>query len=103
MTRRKKLTAWRCIEGHMTLQKDPACTTCGASLRELRITPQAVLELVTTVRVNPTGQPYQLGIAITCAGRARTICRVEGAVRALGHDRVLLERRGDMIVAHGRK
>jgi hypothetical protein len=28
---------------------------------------------------------------------------VEGAVRGLGHDRVVLERRGEMIVAVGRK
>jgi len=60
-----------------------------------------VLELVTTVRVNPTGEPYQLGIAVTRAGRARTICRVEGPVRAVGHDPVVLERRGDMIIARG--
>jgi hypothetical protein len=101
MTRRRKLTAWCCIEGHMTLQNDPACTRCGASLRELCIAPQAVLELVTTVRVNPSGEPFQLGIAVTRAGRARTICRVEGPVRAVGHDPVVLERRGDMIIARG--
>ena len=103
MIRRHRLSAWRCKQGHVTLQADAACTVCAAPLVAMHIAPEAVLELVTTVRVNPTGQPYQLGIAITCAGRARTICRVEGAVRALGHDRVLLERRGDMIVAHGRK
>ncbi|HKW13750.1 MAG TPA: hypothetical protein VJS69_04605 [Candidatus Krumholzibacteria bacterium] len=100
---RRSLKAWNCTNGHLTLQHDPVCATCGASVRELNIAPEATLELVTTVHVNPTGQPYRLGIAVTRAGRARTICRVEGAVRALGHDRVLLERRGDMIVAHGRK
>ena len=100
---RRRLQAWKCVNDHLTLQHDTACVTCGASMRELRIAPEATLELVTTVRVNPTGEPYQLGIAITRAGHARTICRVEGAVRGLGHDRVLLERRGDMIVAHGRK
>lgn len=101
--RRERLTAWRCIHDHMTLQKDAACTSCGAPLRELCIAPDAVLELVTTVRVNPSGEPYQLGIAVTRSGRARTICRVEGAVRALGHDAVVLERRGNMIIAHGRR
>jgi hypothetical protein len=103
MMRRQRLSAWGCARGHITLQHDSACAACGASLGAMHIAPDAVLELVTTVRVNPTGVPYQLGIAITRAGRARTICRVEGAVRALGHDRVVLERRGDMIVAHGRK
>jgi len=103
MMRRSRLQAWRCALGHVTLQRDPACPTCGASLGEMHIAPHAVLELVTTVRVNPSGEPYQLGIVVTRSGRARTICRVEGAVRALGHDPVVLERRGDMIIAHGRR
>jgi hypothetical protein len=72
-------------------------------MQEFRIAPDAVLELVTTVHVNPSGAPYQLGIAVTRAGRVRTICRVQGAVRGLGNDRVLLERHGGMIVALGRK
>lgn len=103
MTRRAKLLAWRCSHGHISLQHDRVCATCGASLEELAIAPDAVLELVTTVRVNPSGEPFQLGIAVTRAGRARTICRVEGAVRALGHDPVVLERRGDMIIARTRR
>ncbi len=100
---RRRLQAWCCTNGHLTLQHDPVCGTCGASLREFHIMPDAVLELITTVHVNPSGEPFQLGIAVTRAGRARTICRVEGAVRALGHDRVVLERRGDVIIARGRR
>lgn len=103
MTRRRKLVAWRCSHGHISLQHDRACATCGASLEELAIAPEAVLELVTTVRVNPSGEPFQLGIAVTRSGRARTICRVEGAVRAVGHDAVTLERRGNLIIARGRR
>jgi hypothetical protein len=99
----RRLQAWCCANGHMTLQHDAACVACGALLHELRIVPDAVLELVTTVRVNPTGEPYRLGIATTRSGRARTICRVEGAVRGLGHDRVVLERRGDVIIARGQR
>jgi len=68
----------------------------------MAIPARAVLELITTVRINPAGEAYRLGIAVTHAGRARTICRVEGHVRGLGHDRVLLERRGDVIIARGR-
>ncbi len=101
--RRNRLHAWRCERGHITLQADAACTSCGGRLHELLIAPEAVLELVTTVRVNPSGEPFQLGIAVTRSGRARTICRVEGAVRALGHDPVVLERRGDVIIARGRR
>ena len=100
---RRRLQAWICARHHMTLQHDSECGTCGASLHEFHIAPDAVLELVTTVHVNPSGEPFQLGIAVTRSGHARTICRVEGAVRALGHDRVVLERRGDMIVARGKR
>ena len=100
---RRRLQAWSCTRGHTTLQHDNVCASCGARLHEFLINPEAVLELVTTVRVNPSGEPFQLGIAVTRAGRTRTICRVEGNVRALGHDRVILERRGDMIVARSRR
>lgn len=100
---RRRLQAWTCMNGHTTLQHDPVCAACGAPLQDIVIAPEAVLELVTTVRVNPSGEPFQLGIAVTRAGRARTICRVEGAVRALGHDPVVLERRGDMIIARTRR
>ena len=100
---RRRLQAWSGVNGHRTLQKDPACTICGAPLHEFLMVSDAVLELVTTVRVSSSGEPFQLGIAVTRAGRVRTICRVEGSVRALGLDSVVLERRGDMIVAHGRR
>ncbi|HEX6789798.1 MAG TPA: hypothetical protein VF247_00680 [Candidatus Krumholzibacteria bacterium] len=104
MTRRPgRLDARRCARGHVSLHADPACATCGAPMRDVRIRADAVLELVTVVRVNPTGQPYQLGVAITRAGRVRTICRVEGSVRGLGTDAVVLERRDDMIVARPRR
>jgi len=59
----------------------------------------AVLVLVTTVRVNPTGTPFRLGVAITRRGRARVLCRVEGRVRESGHDRVVLEERDGVVVA----
>jgi uncharacterized OB-fold protein len=98
-----RIGAWRCDRGHVGLHADEACATCGARLRPVQIRADAVLELVTTVRVNPTGQPFQLGVAVTRAGRARTLCRIEGAVRGLGHDAVFLERRGEMIVAHPRR
>jgi len=100
---RRRLQAWTCTRGHTTLQHDNVCTSCGAPLRDFLMSADAILELVTTVRVNPSGEPFQLGIAVTRAGHTRTICRVEGNVRALGHDRVVLERRGDMIIARGRR
>jgi uncharacterized OB-fold protein len=99
MRRRARLQAWRCHAGHVTLQADNTCATCGSTLRALWIRPEATLELVTTVRINPSGQPFRIGIAVTRAGHARTLCLVEGDVRGLGHDAVLLEHRGDTIVA----
>jgi uncharacterized OB-fold protein len=99
MRRTPPLDARRCAHGHISLHFDPVCTLCGGRTEATRIRPDAVLELVTVVRVNPSGEPYRLGVAVTRAGRARTICRVEGAVRGLGTDEVVLERRDDMIVA----
>jgi len=59
----------------------------------------ARLVLVTTVRINPTGAPFRLGVAVMRSGRARVLCVVEGAVRGLGYDRVVLEERGGVTVA----
>ncbi len=63
----------------------------------------ARLVLVTTVRVNPSGTPFRLGVAVARRGRERVICVVEGAVRGLGYDRVLLEERDGIIVARRRR
>ena len=59
----------------------------------------ARLVLVTTVRINPTGAPFRLGVAVERRGCARVLCVVEGAVRGLGYDRVVLEERGGVTVA----
>ncbi len=59
----------------------------------------ARLVLVTTVRVNPSGAPFRLGVAVERCGRARVLCVVEGAVRGLGYDRVVLEDRDGATVA----
>lgn len=103
MMRGRQLDARRCAHGHLSVQLDERCTVCGRAMRSLRIRSEAVLELVTTVRVNPSGEPFQLGVAVTRAGRVRTLCRIEGSVRGHGNDAVVLERRGDMIVARPRR
>lgn len=59
----------------------------------------ATLVLVTTVRVNPTGVPFRLGLAIMRRGRTRVLCRVEGNVRGSGHDRVMIEERNGVMIA----
>ena len=99
MTRRRPLDAWRCHAGHVYLHPHAACPVCGRSLRATRVPPVATLLLITTVRVSPAGSPFDLGLAVTVAGRARTLCRVEGRVRGTGRDSVLLERHGATIVA----
>ena len=60
---------------------------------------EAVLVFVTTVRVNPSGVPYRLGLAIARSGRTRLLCRVEGEVRESGRDRVWLEECHGIVVA----
>ncbi|MCI0451437.1 MAG: hypothetical protein L0Z51_03470 [Candidatus Latescibacteria bacterium] len=60
---------------------------------------EAMLVLVTTVRINPFGAPFRLGVAVTRCGRARVLCRVVGAVRGSGHDRVVLEENDGVVVA----
>lgn len=60
---------------------------------------EATLVLVTTVRVNPTGAPFRLGIAILRSGRSRVLCRVEGSVRGSGYDRVMIEEKNGVTVA----
>jgi hypothetical protein len=64
-----------------------------------RLSSHAVLTLVTTVRVNPSGAPFRLGVAVTRSGRARVLCRVAGDVRGNGRDRVVLEERDGIVVA----
>lgn len=59
----------------------------------------ATLVLVTTVRVNPSGAPFRLGLAILYRGRTRILCRVEGKVRGSGYDRVTIEERNGVMVA----
>lgn len=70
-------------------------------MRRTRISPAARLLVVTTVHAAPGGA-FDLGVAVTRSG-ARTLCRVEGAVRRTGHDAVVLERRGHEIVARPRR
>jgi uncharacterized OB-fold protein len=99
----RRLDAWRCGRGHVFLHPHPACPECGERLAATRVSAAARLLLATTVRVNPTGLPYVLGLAETECGRARTLCRVEGPVRGGGHDAVRLERRGATVVARTRR
>lgn len=97
--KRAGIDAWRCERGHVHLHESAACAECGGAVRCARISSRARLIAVTTVRVNPTGNPFRLGMAVTRDGRARTLCIVEGDVRGSGCDAVRLELDGERIVA----
>lgn len=92
--RSRRIDALAC-RGHcggVYLYDHGSCPRCGGVLSPVRIPAGAVLVSHTTVRVNPTGEPYRIGVAVTPAG-ASTLCVVEGAVRGTGHDRVRLVKR----------
>ena len=100
MTRRRSSIAGvRCTRGHVHAQAANRCPECDAPTRPARLAGAATLVLVTTVRINPTGAPFRLGVAVTRSGRARVLCRVEGRLREQGHDRVQLEERDGAVVA----
>jgi len=83
------ITAHRCAEGTLYLHPHQACPACGSPLAAVRIPPSARLVTHTVVRVNPSGEPFRLGVAVA-AGGATTLCIVEGDVRGHGRDRVTL-------------
>jgi hypothetical protein len=95
------VAAIRCQRGHVHAHAplDAACRVCGGKVQNTRLRADATLVLVTTVRVNPFGAPFRLGLAVTRCGRARVLCRIEGAVRGSGHDRVVLEERDGVFYA----
>jgi hypothetical protein len=66
----------------------------------VRIPARARLVAHTTVRVNPTGVPYRLGVAVTDRGAA-TLCVIEGEIRGNGRDRVTLVERNGRFYARG--
>lgn len=98
--RGRSIPAWRCARGHLSLYHNESCASCGQPARALRIPAFARLVTCTTVRVNPGGEPFRLGVARTRNGAA-TLCIVEGAVRNNGMELVRLEKRGDHFVALG--
>ncbi len=97
-----RLPAWRCAHGHVQLHEAAACPACGAPLLRGHVNGAARLIASTTVRVNPSGRPFILGVAVTRCGRARTLCVVEAPVRGTGHDAVWLCSEEGRVVARSR-
>jgi uncharacterized OB-fold protein len=81
--------AHRCPEGCIWMHRHERCPRCGGPLRRTRVPNEAVLVSHTIIRVNPTGTPIELGLAVTRCGAA-TLCIVEGKIRGNGRDRVRL-------------
>jgi uncharacterized OB-fold protein len=84
-----RITARRCAEGTLYLHDHDTCPVCGSPLVGVRIPSAARLISHTVVRVNPSGEPFRLGVAVAAAGAA-TLCIVEGDIRGNGRDRVTL-------------
>ncbi|UCG52264.1 MAG: hypothetical protein JSW58_01535 [Candidatus Latescibacterota bacterium] len=72
----RPLTVFQCPTGHAFFYPHDVCPLCGTSLRETKSSPDAWLVSSTTVRVNPTGAPYLLGLAQVENG-AKTLCIID--------------------------
>jgi hypothetical protein len=97
------LAAWRCQRGHVHLHGAVSCPDCGSSLQAARVAPDARIIATTTVRVNPSGRPFVLGLAVTRCGHARTLCVVETEIRGNGRDPVWLCNEAGVMVARARR
>jgi uncharacterized OB-fold protein len=73
----------RCSSGHEFFHEYACCPQCHASLRPTEVDGTAELIGDTTVRVNPSGNPFRLGLARLPSGAA-TLCIVadERALRS---------------------
>ena len=76
------IEVYTCPNGHAFFVTDDACPKCGEPLETTTAEPIARLISHTTVRVNPTGRPFVLGIAEIDNG-AKTLCIVEGELSDL--------------------
>ena len=89
MNRNRFVDAWRCPGGHLWMYRHGECPECGKRLIGVAIGSGAKIVSHTVVRVNPTGSPIRLGVAVTSAGAA-TLCVIDGRIRGNGRDRVTL-------------
>jgi uncharacterized OB-fold protein len=70
------ITVVRCSNGHAFFEVYERCPRCGGRMEPITAGDAATLVSVTTVRVNPAGRPFRLGLAEVECG-ARTLCIVE--------------------------
>jgi len=92
------LVLYACPSGHAYFVRHAQCPECRLELAENRQPATAVIVSQTTVRVNPTGTPFRLGIAEAGSG-AKTLCVIEEDVPHGDGVPVTLVRRGDLYYA----
>lgn len=63
----------RCASGHEYFYRHARCPACDTPLEETWVDASATLVGSTTVRVNPSGAPFHLGLARLVTG-ATTLC-----------------------------
>lgn len=66
----------RCANGHEYFYRHARCPACDAPLEEGVVDGAAILAGYTTVRVNPSGKPFRLGLARIASGAA-TLCLID--------------------------
>ncbi len=74
------LNTYVCELAHAFLVEHDVCPECNGALARRADEPRATLVAHTVVRVNPSGRPFRLGLAITNSG-ARTLCIIDDGVR----------------------
>jgi len=89
------LLLYSCPSGHAYFIRHAHCPECRLELAESRQPSTAVIVSQTTVRVNPAGPPFRLGVAKVESG-AKTLCVIDETVPDGDLVSVTLERRGDL-------
>ncbi|MFQ5512170.1 MAG: hypothetical protein ACE5EO_10005 [Candidatus Krumholzibacteriia bacterium] len=73
------LDLYRCGAGHAFFSRHATCPVCTRAVAPFTDSARATLVGQTTVRVNPGGEPFRLGLAAVACG-AQTLCIIDAAV-----------------------
>ncbi len=87
--RQLRIAVYACARGHASLEPARSCEHCDLPTSVVFRRNAARLLANTVVRVNPSGQPFQLGVC-ELVGGLRSLCRIVGDVRGDGTDWVAL-------------
>jgi len=95
------LTLFKCGNSHTFFYPHNVCPECGNELIEIKSPNDAVLVSRTTVRVSPTGSPFELGLARVESG-AKTLCIIEEGYGDTDTDEVVLFKKNGLFHASGK-